>query len=451
MHIFTFRGMTLALDPNSGSLFAVDPLGGEILARMGHENREDIYNDMLQSHDAVSLDEAFAEVESLASQGLVFAPLPAEPPREDSEPEVKAMCLHVAHDCNLRCRYCFAGTGDFGGGRSLMDIPTGRAAIDFLISSSGRRRNLELDFFGGEPLLNFPLVRDLVAYGEEQAKRHGKNLRFTLTTNGTLISDEVRQFLNDKKMALVLSIDGRPEVNDHMRPFPGGRGSYAPVAAALLNMVASRGHRNYYVRGTYTAHSLDFSADVRHLYSLGFREISLEPVVGGQGTDYGITEEHLPALRAEYDRLAEFYLECLEKGDPFHFFHFNMSTYGGPCLAKRVTGCGAGYDYVAVTPEGDLYPCHQFVGQEEFRLGNVQRGLTRPDISDKFSRANLYSKAECLGCWARFYCSGGCHASAHFVNGSFLIPDHISCELQKKRIECALGIAAVSTGENIDH
>lgn len=444
MHIFNFRGLTLALDPNSGSLFAVDPLAGEILARMGHEARDDIYNDMLQVHDAVSLDEVLAEVESLACQGLVFAPLPAEPPRDDSGPEVKAMCLHVAHDCNLRCLYCFAGTGDFGGGRRLMDIPTGRAAIDFLIRSSGRRRNLELDFFGGEPLLNFPLVRDLVTYGEEQAGRHSKNLRFTLTTNGTLISDEVRQFLNDKKMALVLSIDGRPAVNDRMRPFPGGIGSYAPVADALLGMVESRARRNYYVRGTYTAHNLDFAADVRHLYSLGFREISLEPVVGGQGADYAITQEHLPALLAEYDKLVDFYLECQAQGDPFHFFHFNISTYGGPCLAKRVTGCGAGYDYVAVTPDGDLYPCHQFVGQEEFRLGNVQRGLTRPDVSDKFLRANLYSKPECLDCWARFYCSGGCHASAHFVNGSFFMPDRISCELQKKRIECALGIAAAS-------
>lgn len=447
MHIFTFRNLTLVLDSNSGSLFSVDPLAAELLGLLAESSMADACLMLSGKYGAEEIMSARAEVEELQSAGLLFSPLPEKPPEDAGEPQVKAMCLHVAHDCNLRCRYCFAGTGDFGGGRQLMDLPTGKAAIDFLIASSGSRRNLELDFFGGEPLLNFPLVRELTAYGEAQAALHGKNLRFTLTTNGTLFSDEVRDFLNEKRMALVLSIDGRPEVNDRMRPYPGGRGSYALVSAALREMVKSRNHRNYYVRGTYTAHNIDFSQDVRHLYELGFREISLEPVVGGQNMSYGLREEHLPALLAEYDNLAGFYLECRNRNDPFNFFHFNMSIYGGPCLAKRVTGCGAGYDYVAVTPEGDIYPCHQFVGQEEFCLGHVQTGLLARDISRKFAAANLYAKPECLKCWARFYCSGGCHANSHFTSGDFLIPDTVSCELQKKRIECALGIQAVMMGE----
>jgi uncharacterized protein len=443
MHVFKFRDMTLTLDENSGSLFEVDHLAGEIITLLNSCTLADARETLGKKYDAVVLESALSEVEDLIEQGMLFTSMPGEPEIADTAPQVKALCLHVAHDCNLRCKYCFAGTGDFGGSRGMMDLATGKAAIDFLISSSGTRRNLEVDFFGGEPLLNFPLVQELTAYGEEQARKHGKVMRFTLTTNGTLFTDEVTEFLNEKRMAAVLSLDGRREVNDRMRPFDEEQGSYDTVSQGHLEFVRSRGSTNYNVRGTYTALNLDFSEDVRHLYDLGFREISLEPVVGGLDAEYGLRAEHLEVLKQEYDKLAEFYLECQACGDGFRFFHFNLATYEGPCFAKRISGCGAGFDYVAVTPEGDLYPCHQFVGNEEFKIGDVKNGITHPQMSETFLRANLFRKPECMSCWAKFFCSGGCHANAYHQSGDFLIPDPISCELQKKRIECALGIQAV--------
>ena len=442
MHVFTFQDMTLVLDTSSGSLFEVDELAGKIISLLPQHTVETIREMLTEEYTQAELDEALAEVVKLVAEGNLNSELPPEPLIEEETPQVKALCLHVAHDCNLRCKYCFAGTGDFGGGRKMMDEATGKAAIDFMLRSSGTRKHLEVDFFGGEPLLNFDLVKNLTAYGEEQGPKFGKIISFTLTTNGTLLGDDEIQFLNDKKMAVVLSLDGRPDVNDRMRPFEGNVGSYTPVKEALLRFVEARSGQNYYVRGTFTAHNLDFSEDVKHMYDLGFREISVEPVVGGAGETYTLTTEHLNTLCAEYDKLASFYLERELVGEPFNFFHFNMATYNSPCFGKRVSGCGAGFDYVAVTPDGELYPCHQFVGNPKFLMGDVFTGIHDNTLSHEFRQANLYKKPECMECWAKFFCSGGCHANAFHTNGVLLKPDVLSCELQKKRVECALGITA---------
>lgn len=446
MHVFKFAGKTLTLDPITGTLLEVDEVAGEVLKLWPDHTRDEISAALSARFSLHEVTQALSEVEDLAAVGVLDAVMPPEPTADEgSLGQVKALCLHVAHDCNLRCRYCFAGTGDFGFRRTLMDVPTGRAAIDFLLRSSGSRRHLEVDFFGGEPLLNFPVVREVVAYGEAEAQKFAKVIRFTLTTNATLLDESAIEFLNEKQMAVVLSLDGRQAINDKMRPCASGVGSYSAVSQAIGKFVASRAGKNYYVRGTYTAHNLDFTADVAHLYSLGLREISMEPVVGGAGAPYGLTRDHLASLCDEYERLADFYLAKQNEGAPFTFFHFNLATYGGPCFGKRVSGCGAGCDYLAVTPSGDLYPCHQFVGQEKFAMGTVFAGVTAPSLAQEFGRATLYRKPECLRCFAKFFCSGGCHAHAYYSNGTILQPDALHCELQRKRIECALGISALKS------
>jgi len=443
VHVFNFRDTTLVLDPVTGSLFAVDELAGEVIKSYSQISPREIKELLSTRFSLADIDVVLEEVKALCDEGLLNVALPDEPEQAEDNPQVKALCLHVAHDCNLRCKYCFAATGNFGGGRTLMDLETGKAAIDFLLLSSGSRKHLEVDFFGGEPLLNFSVVKELVAYGRQEAEKHSKVLRFTLTTNGTLLGEEEMRFLNENQLSVVLSLDGRAAVNDFLRPFADDAGSYTQVRDAILKFVASRGGKNYFVRGTYTAHNLDFSKDVEHLYDLGLREISLEPVVGGVGESYALTMEHAEDLCREYDRLADFYLEKQEGGDPFNFFHFNVATYNGPCFGKRIIGCGAGWDYVAVTPEGDIYPCHQFVGNEQFKLGTVFTGLVNLDLPRELSQVNVYRKPDCLACWAKLYCSGGCHASAFHVHGNFLTPDALACVLQKKRIECALGINAL--------
>ena len=443
MHVFNFRDTTLVLDPVTGSLFAVDELAGEVIKSYGQVSPREVKERLSARFSPADIDVVLEEVKALCDEGLLNVPLPDEPEQAEDNPQVKALCLHVAHDCNLRCKYCFAATGDFGGGRTLMDVETGKAAIDFLLRSSGSRKHLEVDFFGGEPLLNFSVVKALVAYGRQEAEKHSKVLRFTLTTNGTLLGEEETSFLNENQLSVVLSLDGRAAVNDFLRPFADDVGSYTQVRDAILKFVASRGGKNYFVRGTYTAHNLDFAKDVAHLYDLGLREISLEPVVGGVGESYALTMEHAADLCREYDRLADFYLEKQENGDPFNFFHFNVATYNGPCFGKRIIGCGAGWDYVAVTPEGDIYPCHQFVGNEQFKLGTVFTGLVNLDLPRELAQVNVYRKPDCLACWAKLYCSGGCHASAFHTHGTFLKPDSLACVLQKKRIECALGINAL--------
>jgi len=354
---------------------------------------------------------------------------------------VKAMCLDVAHDCNLACAYCFASQGSFGGTPSLMTRETGRAAIDFLLAASKGRRYLDLDFFGGEPLLAFDVVRKVVAYAREQGEERGKEFRFTLTTNCTLLDEEKMDFLNEQRVSLILSVDGRPEVHDRMRRFRGGGPSHEVVMEKALRAVRSRGGRDYYVRGTYTRHNLDFDEDARYLYEMGFRRLSLEPAVGTGASgadDWGISEADLPRLKESYSKLAAFWAESMHKGDPFEFYHFNLGLAGGLCRERRMTGCGAGYEYVAVTPEGEVYPCHQLVGNREYLLGTIASGISGPEIQRAFFQARVPNKDKCRSCWARYLCGGGCHARAIASGGNLRQPDPMSCLIMKTRLEYAL-------------
>ena len=355
---------------------------------------------------------------------------------------VKALCLHIAHDCNLACKYCFAEEGEYHGRRALMSYEVGKKALDFLIANSGSRRNLEVDFFGGEPLMNWQVVKDLVKYGREQEKLHNKRFRFTLTTNGVLLNDEVMEFCNQEMGNVVLSLDGRKEVHDRMRPFRNGKGSYDLVVPQFLKFADSRGQERYYVRGTFTRNNLDFSEDVLHFADLGFTQVSVEPVVAAPEDDYSIREEDIPKICEEYDKLAREMIRREKEGKGFNFFHFMIDLTGGPCVYKRMSGCGSGTEYLAVTPWGDLYPCHQFVGKEEFLMGNVDDGIVREDIVDQFKCCNVYAKEKCQNCFAKFYCSGGCAANSYNFHGTINDAYDIGCELQRKRVECAIMIKA---------
>ena len=358
------------------------------------------------------------------------------------ETVVKALCLHIAHDCNLACRYCFAEEGEYHGRRAIMSYEVGKKALDFLVANSGNRTNLEVDFFGGEPLLNWEVVKQLVAYGRSLEEEHHKKFRFTITTNGVLLNDEILEFVNKEMGNMVLSIDGRKEVHDRMRPHRGGQGSYDEIVPKFKKAAESRGQMNYYVRGTYTHYNTDFAKDVLHLADLGFKQISVEPVVAPETEDYAIREEDLPQLLAQYDELAEEMIKRRKEGNGFNFFHFMIDLEGGPCVAKRLSGCGSGTEYLAVTPWGDLYPCHQFVGNEDFLMGNVDEGVLRTDIRDEFKQCNVYAKEKCKDCFAKFYCSGGCAANSYNFTGNVNGSYDIGCELQRKRIECAIMIKA---------
>jgi uncharacterized protein len=458
IHRFEGQGERLVLDVNSGALHIVDPVAWDILdlddgglIDLGRASGE-----LAGRYGPVEVKEAWTELKALVGDGALWSHEPGpdellgltgDPPGGPSRdsprgpgggPTVHALCLNLAHDCNLACRYCFAGQGPFGGERRLMPLETARAAIDFLIGASGDRRHLEIDFFGGEPLLDYDVLTEVIPYAQERAAQTGKVFKFTLTTNATPLGDEVIAFLDRYQVALVLSIDGRPQVHDAMRPFRNGRGSHATVLDGIRKAVAARQGRDYYLRGTYTHHNLDFSEDVRYLSDLGFDRLSLEPVVGLPGDEYALTEEDLTRAEAEYDRLTAFYRGRLEDGRPLVFFHFELEDQSGPCLRKRATGCGAGHEYLAVTPDGDLYPCHQFVGREAFRLGDLRSGIVRTDVVERFARMSVFTKPRCLGCWARFHCGGGCSANAHLVNGDLNEPYAAGCRLQKKRLECAL-------------
>jgi len=362
---------------------------------------------------------------------------------------VKALCLHIAHDCNLACRYCFAEEGEYHGRRALMSFEVGKKALDFLIANSGNRRNLEVDFFGGEPLMNWNVVKQLVEYGRSQEEPHNKKFRFTLTTNGVLLNDEIMEFCNREMANVVLSLDGRKEVNDRMRPTRNGHGSsYDIIVPKFQKFAKSREDRDYYVRGTFTRNNLDFSEDVKHYADLGFEQLSMEPVVAAPEEPYSIREEDLPQILEEYDRLAVEYLKRRKEGKGFNFFHFMIDLSQGPCVAKRLSGCGSGTEYLAVTPWGDFYPCHQFVGNEKFLMGNVDTGIVREDIRDEFKLCNVYAKEKCRDCFARFYCSGGCAANSYNFHGKITDTYDIGCEMQKKRIECAIMIKAALADED---
>lgn len=397
------------------------------------------------SHSQEEIEEAFSEIQQLASEGSLFTEDIYEQYIGDfkkRETVVKALCLHIAHDCNLACHYCFAEEGEYKGRRALMDYETGKKALDFLIANSGSRRNLEVDFFGGEPLMNLDVVKRLVSYGREQESVHNKKFRFTLTTNGVLLNDEVMEFANQEMDNVVLSIDGRKEVHDAMRPFRNGRGSYELIVPKFQKLAELRNQTRYYVRGTFTHHNLDFSKDVLHLADLGFQQISVEPVVASPDADYAIRPEDLPEIYKEYDALAREMLQRRKNGKGFQFFHFMIDLSGGPCVAKRLSGCGSGTEYLAVTPWGDLYPCHQFVGMEEFLMGNVTEGIKNRELRDEFKLCNVYAKEKCRQCFAKFYCSGGCAANSYHFHGHINDAYDIGCELQRKRVECAIMIKA---------
>ena len=445
VHQYKNNGYDIVLDVNSGAIHVVDDVTYDVIALYEGHTREEIVNSLRERYPETEVEEALDEVQMLVDNEELFTKDTYENYIMDFKKRptvVKALCLHIAHDCNLACQYCFAEEGEYHGRRALMSFEVGKKALDFLIANSGNRRNLEVDFFGGEPLMNWQVVKDLVAYGREQEKLHDKKFRFTLTTNGVLLNDEVMEFCNREMGNVVLSIDGRKEVHDKMRPFRKGAGSYDLIVPKFQQFAESRHQDKYYVRGTFTHYNLDFSEDVLHLADLGFKQISVEPVVAEPKEPYAIREEDLPKLFEEYDKLAVEMIRRHKSGEDFNFFHFMIDLEGGPCVAKRLSGCGSGTEYLAVTPWGDFYPCHQFVGHEKFLLGNVDEGILNTDIRDEFKCCNVYAKEKCRKCFARFYCSGGCAANAYNFSGDICGAYDIGCELQKKRIECAIMIKA---------
>lgn len=464
IHQYKSNGFHIVMDINSGSVHVVDDIVYDMISLVEPLVEEGIADAELIKAAVVNcanlpypeeeIAEAVEEVLELVKQGQLFAPDTYEDYIFDfksRETVVKALCLHIAHDCNLACEYCFAGEGEYHGRRALMSLEVGKKALDFLVANSGNRVNLEVDFFGGEPTMNWQVVKELVAYGRSLEEPNHKKFRFTLTTNGVLLNDEIVEFANKEMANIVLSIDGRKEVNDKMRPFRGGQGSYDCIVPKFMEVAKSRGQTNYYVRGTYTHGNLDFSKDVLHLADLGFEQISVEPVVAGAEEWYAIKEEDVPILKEEYDKLAVELIKRRKEGRGFHFFHFMIDLEGGPCVAKRLSGCGSGTEYLAVTPWGDLYPCHQFVGQEKFLMGNVYDGIVNTALRDEFKCCNVYAKEKCKKCFAKFYCSGGCAANSYHFHGNINDAYDIGCELQKKRIECAVMIkAALAESEEED-
>lgn len=447
IHKYTLNGFRIVLDTNSGAVHIFDEAPYEMLNYLEDcvpDEPPVALKEALGSRwDQATFDEAYEELKELYRQGLLFS--------EDGyerfsdmmvNSPVKAMCLNVAHDCNLRCEYCFAAKGDFGCGRKLMPLEVGKKAIDFLIERSAGRRNLEMDFFGGEPLMNWDVVKELVLYAREQEKIHNKNFRFTITTNGLLLTDDKIDFINQEMSNCVLSLDGRKEINDRLRVRVDGTGCYDQIVPKYQKLVAQRGDKDYYARGTFTRYNLDFTEDVLHMADLGFDQVSVEPVVSDEKLDYSIKEEDLPRVFEEYERLANALLKRRKEGKGCNFFHFMIDLNQGPCAIKRLRGCGCGNEYVAVTPEGDIYPCHQFVGDEQWKMGSVLEGTFNMPMKERFAKANVYSKSDCKNCWAKFYCSGGCNANNWQYERDILKSHNISCELEKKRLECAIMMQA---------
>ena len=458
IHQYISNGYHIVLDVNSGSVHSVDALlydVVEVLAKivpdmekpmpLTDDQKKAVREALVCKYSAEDIEDALSDIQELINAEELFA---ADIYKDyvidfkKRQTVVKALCLHIAHDCNLACKYCFAEEGEYHGRRALMSFEVGKKALDFLIANSGNRINLEVDFFGGEPLMNWNVVKQLVEYGRSQEKEHNKKFRFTLTTNGVLLNDEIMEFCNKEMSNVVLSLDGRPEVNDRMRPFRNGKGSYELIVPKFQKFAKSRGEKDYFVRGTFTRNNLDFGNDVLHYADLGFEKLSMEPVVAAPEEPYSIREEDLPQIMDEYDRLAKEFVKRQKEGRGFKFFHFMLDLSQGPCVAKRLSGCGSGTEYLAVTPWGDLYPCHQFVGNEEFLLGNVDTGVVNTKVRDEFKLCNVYAKEKCKNCFARFYCSGGCAANSFNFHGSITDAYDIGCEMQKKRIECAIMIRA---------
>ena len=451
IHQYKSNGYNIVLDVNSGAVHVVDDVTYDVIELFEKLDAEAIISELSSKYKEEEIREVIDEVEQLKKDGQLFTEDIYQPFvekfKETRQTVVKALCLHIAHDCNLACKYCFAEEGEYHGRRELMSFEVGKKALDFLVANSGNRVNLEVDFFGGEPLMNWDVVKQLVEYGRSLEEPNNKKFRFTLTTNGVLLNDEIMEYLNKEMSNVVLSLDGRKEVNDRMRPFRTGKGSYDLIVPKFQKLADSRNQTNYYVRGTFTRDNLDFSEDVKHFADLGFKQMSIEPVVGPEEDPYSIREEDLPKIMEEYDKLALEYIKREKEGNGFNFFHFMIDLNQGPCVAKRLSGCGSGTEYLAVTPWGDLYPCHQFVGQEEFLMGNVDTGVTRTDIRDEFKLCNVYAKEKCRKCFARFYCSGGCAANSYNFHGCITDAYDIGCEMQKKRIECAIMIKAALAEE----
>ena len=463
IHQFKNNGYSIVLDVNSGSVHVADPVMYDVISvltkwvedmdrprQLSDKERGQVEDELYGRYSREEIEEVLGEVQELIDQGQLFAKDIYKDfvvDFKERKTVVKALCLHIAHDCNLACRYCFAEEGEYHGRRALMSAEVGKKALDFLIAHSGKRRNLEVDFFGGEPLMNWDVVKELVRYGREQEKRFDKHFRFTLTTNGVLLNDEVMEFCNREMANVVLSLDGRKEVNDQMRPFRNGKGSYDLIVPKFQRFAESRNQTNYYVRGTFTHNHLDFAEDALHFADLGFRQMSIEPVVAPKEEPYAIREEDLSEIFDQYDKLAKAYIQREKEGRGFNFFHFMLDLNAGPCVAKRLSGCGSGTEYLAVTPWGDFYPCHQFVGQENFLLGNVDTGVTNTAVRDAFKFCNVYAKEKCRDCFARFYCSGGCAANSYNFHGTIRDAYDIGCAMQKKRIECAIMIKAALSEE----
>ncbi len=458
IHQYKLNGYNIVLDVFSGSVHVVDDIAYDMIGMYEDHSPAEIKAAMLEKYGHMpevtegELDEILDGIEELKKSGKLFS----EDLYEDialhfkeNSHVVKALCLHVAHTCNLTCDYCFASQGKYQGERALMSFEVGKAALDFLVENSGARRNLEVDFFGGEPLMDWDVVKQLVAYARSIEKEKNKNFRFTLTTNGLLIDDDVIEFANKEMHNVVLSLDGRKEIHDRLRRTVGGQGSYDVIVPKFQKLVKSRNNQGYYVRGTYTHGNVDFTKDIFHMADLGFTELSMEPVVCAPEEPYALTEEDLPVLFEQYEILAKDMLRREAEGKPITFYHYMIDLTGGPCVYKRVTGCGSGTEYLAVTPWGDLYPCHQFVGDPAYLLGDVWKGVTNTAVQDKFRHCSAYARKECKDCWAKLYCSGGCAANAYHATGDIAGVYEYGCKLFRKRMECAIMIqAAKQLGEN---
>ena len=456
VHQYKLNGYNIVLDTCSGSVHVVDDVAYDIIALYQQHEAEEIVKEILSKYDGlpdITREEVLLcleDIRALEKAGKLFSADIYENMAFDFKNRsqvVKALCLHVAHTCNLNCSYCFASQGKYQGDRALMSFEVGKQAFDFLIANSGSRRNLEVDFFGGEPLMNWEVVKRLVAYAREQEKLHDKNFRFTLTTNGMLLSDEVDDFLNREMSNVVLSLDGRKEIHDHLRKDYAGRGSYDAIVPKFKRLVEKRGGKNYYMRGTFTHNNVDFTNDIFHMADLGFTELSMEPVVCAPTDPYALTEEDLPELFRQYELLAEEMIRRKKAGNGFVFYHYMLDLKNGPCIYKRITGCGSGTEYMAVTPWGELFPCHQFVGDPKYSLGNIWDGVTNLAVQEEFRHCNAYARPECRDCWAKLYCSGGCAANAYHATGKISGVYDYGCELFKKRIECAVMMQVAESEE----
>lgn len=456
IHQFKQGGLCVVVDVFSGAIHLVDDVAYDIIALYETTEKEQIVNSLVEkyAHENLSREETsecYDEITELKNDGKLFSPDTFAPIsnklKEKTSGVVKALCLHVAHTCNLNCAYCFASQGKYSGERAVMSEEVGKRALDFLIENSGTRHNLEVDFFGGEPLMNFDVVKNLVAYAREREKETGKNFRFTLTTNGVLIDDDVIDFANREMSNVVLSLDGRKEIHDEFRVDYAGKGSFDKIVPKFQKLVEARGGKDYYMRGTFTHRNPDFVNDIRTMLDLGFDELSMEPVVCAPDDPAALNEKDLEIVMQQYEELASLMLERRRQGKPFTFYHYMIDLSGGPCIYKRVSGCGSGTEYMAVTPWGDLYPCHQFVGDEKFKLGDIYNGVTNTTLQNEFKQCNVYAHPECKDCWAKLYCSGGCAANAYHATGKITGIYENGCKLFRKRMECAIFLEAMKTLE----